>query len=206
MNLFRKKIHQVFAYLGLPFQKQKHKYNLTEQSHVVEVGGHDGKWAEEIFSTYGCRITIFEPLAEHYNLLKRRFKNNPKITIRHYGLMDKNISIPISREGGHSSLFRIDRSSPSEEVCMVRASDFFNEKGEIDLISFNCEGCEYVVIPHLIEEGLIEKFKNIQIQFHNISGDAEYLMNNIRKRLSQTHYPTHQYDFVWDNWRRKDLQ
>ncbi|HVU80083.1 MAG TPA: glycosyltransferase [Candidatus Paceibacterota bacterium] len=73
----------------------------------------------------------------------------------------------------------------------------------IDLMSLNMDGGEYELMAHLLETGMVNRIKNIQVSFDERVPDALGRMRAIRKRLRETHAPTYQYDFVWENWEAK---
>jgi hypothetical protein len=50
---------------------------------------------------------------------------------------------------------------------------------------------------------MIENIENVQVQFHNISANANQKMERIKSKLKNTHKPTYMYEFVWENWVRK---
>ncbi len=180
---------------------RRYEYDLNENSLVVDVGGYKGQWAIEMFAMYRPNIIVFEPVPNQYELIKRRTLNNDKITVYPFGLLDKNTNLDLAINGDKSSLYK--RFETSEKVTFKKASEFFADVEEIDLMSLNCEGSEYDLIDHFIDSGLIHKIRDLQIQFHDFFPEARNRMISARKRLSKTHYPTYSYDFVWDNWRRK---
>lgn len=180
---------------------KRYEYDLNENSLVVEVGGYKGQWTIEMSAMHQPYIIVFEPVPHQYELIKRRTQNNKKITVYPYGLLDKNAYLNLTIDGDHSSL--VKTSDNSKLLPFKKASEFFADTKEIDLMSLNCEGSEYDLIDHFIDSGLIHRIKDLQIQFHDFFPEARDRMIAIRKRLSETHDPTYQYDFVWDNWRRK---
>ena len=74
---------------------------------------------------------------------------------------------------------------------------------KIDLIKINIEGGEYDLLDHILEIGFVENIENLQIQFHNFVENSDSRMETIQTKLSQTHKPTYQYKYVWENWKRK---
>lgn len=74
----------------------------------------------------------------------------------------------------------------------------------IDLISMNIEGGEYPLMTDILENNLTNKFKNIQIQFHEIDETSEVKRLQIREHLKLTHRETFCFPFVWENWERID--
>ncbi|HVV15522.1 MAG TPA: glycosyltransferase [Candidatus Paceibacterota bacterium] len=76
-------------------------------------------------------------------------------------------------------------------------------QGDIDLLSLYMDGGEYELLEMLLDSGTVQSIRNIQIKFDDSAPDAISRVRAIRKRLRETHAPTYQYDFVWENWERK---
>ncbi len=178
-------------------------YPLDENSVVVDVGGFKGQWASEIFDKYCCQVIIFEPIQKFSNEIKNRFLHNKNITCHTLGLSDKNSEVAISLIGDQTSLFKED--SNLEKIQIVNASEFFTAHNvqSIDLIKINIEGEEYNLLENLIESGFIKNIDNIQVQFHDFVPYARERMESLKEKLFKTHTPTYQYEFVWENWKRK---
>jgi hypothetical protein len=57
----------------------------------------------------------------------------------------------------------------------------------------------------MIDKGILIKFKNIQIQFHENSVDNwKERYNKITDALSLTHFLTYKFKFKFENWQLKD--
>lgn len=183
--------------------KLRFNYDLNESSLVIDLGGYQGQWTSDLFSRYRCQVFVFEPISTFAERIKERFNKNSQIEVFQYGLggSTRTETIHICADG--SSIFR--KSSDFEKVKIVDIKDWFNEKRiiRIDLIKINIEGGEYELLERLIKTSLVEKIKNIQIQFHNISDNSNSRMEQIQKCLKRTHRPTYQYKFIWENWTYK---
>ena len=73
---------------------------------------------------------------------------------------------------------------------------------EIALMKVNIEGGEYELLEHMINTGLVSKVRNLQVQFHDFVPNSELRMKNLLAALTQTHRPTYQFPFIWENWER----
>ena len=179
-------------------------YDLGPDSIVLDLGGYEGQWASDLFSRYQCRILIFEPVKTFAKNIGQRFLLNGKISVFDFGLgaSTRIESISISKDG--SSIFR--ETSEKEEIKIVDSHEWLtNERvGAIDLIKINIEGGEYELLEKIIDTGLVSNIKNIQVQFHDILPDSPQRMESIQKKLSETHFLTYQYRFVWENWKIKE--
>jgi FkbM family methyltransferase len=179
-------------------------YPLNEDSIVFDAGGHLGYWSEKIEKKYNPTILIFEPIPGHILSLKERFQYNPKVRIYPWGLADKNTSALISVDGNSSSFYKKSQHMMSVELKDIK--EFMEENGfnAVDLIEINIEGGEYVLLQRMIETGIVEKFKNIVIQFHDFYPNAFILRRSLQKSLSRTHCLIWNYPFIWESWKRKE--
>lgn len=180
-------------------------YDLTLDSLVLDVGGYEGQWASDIYSMYRCRIYVFEPVYEFAERIQKRFLKNPDISVLQFGLggFSRKETISLCKDG--SSIFR--DSDNKQEIQIVDVAIWIADQNitEIGLMKVNIEGGEYELLEKLIETGLIRILKNIQVQFHNVARDSGNRMEQIQKRLRETHHPTYQYRFVWENWARTEV-
>jgi FkbM family methyltransferase len=177
-------------------------YDLDERSLIVELGGYKGQWTADAFAAFGCRIHVFEPVAEFAEAIRRRFARNPRIVVHQCALAAATgtAQIGLCREG--SSLY--DRGSLREEIRLVRAADWFdaNGIGEVDLLEMNIEGAEYDLLEHLIDTGIIRRIRYLLVQFHDCVPDAARRLAALEQRLRATHEPQYQFPFLWESWRR----
>lgn len=177
-------------------------YDLGEESIALDLGGYEGKWTNDIYTKYRCRIYVFEPVGSFADQIRRRFAENDKIEVCQHGLgaSTRQEIIHLSVDG--SSVF--GSSAASEEITIIDAKTWIEENlnGRINLIKINIEGGEYELLSRLIETNLVERIDNIQVQFHRISGASMAEMRSIQRALRRTHRPTYQYEFVWENWAR----
>jgi FkbM family methyltransferase len=183
------------------------EYDLTSSSIVLDLGGYEGQWSQDIFDHYGCTIFIFEPVPEFAKGIRERFIDNPKIVVHEFGLAGVSGTARIVIDSDRSSMFpsaALNRSR-IQEIRLVRAADFINEQklSSIDLMKVNIEGGEYDLLEHLIKENLVSNITEIQVQFHNFVPKASRRMRDIQSRLEDTHRLTYQSEFVWENWQRR---
>jgi FkbM family methyltransferase len=181
-------------------------YELSPNSTVFDVGGYEGQWASDIFAMYCCSIYVFEPVARFATNIQKRFSRNPKITVYPFGLASETRKARISCEQDSSSVYKSGRKS--EAVDLRKASDFIEQNNieAIDLMKINIEGGEYELLDHLVEDDLVKRIMNIQVQFHDFVPNAQARMQAIQTQLAKTHHPTYQYPFVWENWRLRDVE
>ena len=180
-------------------------YELDSNSVVFDLGGYEGQWSSDIFSMYGCRIFIFEPYIPFAKNIEERFKKNKKFQLYKFGLGARTEKVEFAVLDNGSSIYA--KAAKKDIIDIVSVIDFLetNKIDFVDLIKINIEGGEYELLECLIEKGLLNKFKNIQVQFHDfIIPDAEIRMKKIQNEISKTHFLTYEYHFVWENWTLKN--
>lgn len=180
-------------------------YDLNSSSHVIDVGGYKGDWAEKINAKYHPWINIFEPVPSYFQSIEKRFAENNKVSVHNIALSDKTCETIIAVDESASSIYK-KTGSEQFKVKMrniVEAMEELQLK-DVDLMKINIEGCEYDLLEHLIEVGFVKNIKNIQVQFHDFVPDASERMKKIQKELQKTHYSTYQFPFVWENWKIKN--
>ncbi len=178
-------------------------YKLDKESFVIDLGGYEGEWSADIFCKYGSNIYVFEPNKDFYNNIVERFRNNEKIKVLNFGLASNDRIEKLYLNDNSSTLF--SEGLNFSEIQLKNVVDFFNsEKIEIvDLIKINIEGGEFEFLENIIKSELVMKFDNIQVQFHDFVPNSDIRMSEIQKELSKTHYLTYQFEYVWENWKRK---
>jgi len=186
-------------------KRLRYEYDLPVHPVVFDLGGFEGDWASEIAARYQARIEIFEPHPLFAKKIEQRFKSNSDINVHVFGLGARDEKLDLGTDAESTSTFKTQDKTKVIEVDLKRAKDFILKCDflQIDLIKINIEGGEYELLEHLIEEGLITKFTELQIQFHHFVPNAEKRMKAIQNELSKTHELTYQFEFLWENWKRK---
>lgn len=177
-------------------------YDLNKDSIVIDVGGYTGVWASQIIEKYNPNIYIIEPISEFFKVLETKFNSDKVKTL------NKGIGIKNEKKNIYKNLD--DTSSRLKsgiiEVCdFITIDNFLNEFkiDEVDLIQINIEGDEYDLLDYMIENKLIRKFKNIQIQFHLNIENCIQRRDIIRDKLLENNFEiSFDYPFVWESWKR----
>lgn len=178
-------------------------YPLTSESIVFDLGGYEGDFAADIYHKYNCYVYVFEPVKKHYLACVKRFENNEKIKCFNYGLSNENGSFLISNEDDGSSIIKNNSNANNCEQVFIKCfGEEFNalQISHIDLLKINIEGPEFLILPYLIEENIIQKIEHLQVQFHTFYPNAIFMREEIRKKLSKTHTEQWNYPFVWESW------
>lgn len=181
-------------------ERFRYDYELNNESLVIDLGGYKGQWASDIYARYNCRLLVFEPVKLFAENIEERFRKNPRIEVFCLGLGKNRRQDVIALSDNGSSLYR---DAPVKETIEFEdVAEFFGKHNieSIDLIKVNIEGGEYELLPRLLETGLINRIKNLQIQFHNVGRESEMRMEIICRELAKTHSRTYRYKFVWENW------
>ena len=183
-------------------------HELSSESVVFEVGGYLGKFTDELFKRFNCKIYVFEPVKKFYEKLNERFKKNNNIHTFNCGLYKKNTEVYMNvdeNNGENSTIYErsIIDNSQNEKIVLRKLDDVMEENNlqSIDLLNINIEGGEYDLLSYLTKTPIIYNIKNIQIQFHDFIENAEVKRNIIHAKLNNTHKMTYNYDFVWENWK-----
>ena len=176
-------------------------YNLTDKSVIMDLGGYTGVWAQQMIDKYNPNVYILEPVTKFYEGMVNKFSNNSKVHLMNVGIgtEDKDGFIFMSGDATSSNL----ANGESISVKFNSSDTILGKWGlnEVDLIQINIEGDEYPLIEHKLETGSINKFKNIQVQFHlGIENDVER-REKIRDGLTKNGFKNNfDYPFVWESW------
>ena len=190
--------------------KLRFNYPLNKNSIVFDLGGFKGDFASDLYARTPCEIYIFEPVKEYQLNIKNRFKSNQMIKVFPFGLSSKTESTLIDTNGESSSVLVNNPNNKGiklrEKIQLVNIVDFINEQNiiEIDLMKINIEGGEYDVLSKLLDENKVINIKYLQIQFHNLDKNSYQKKEDIRNKLKETHNCEYCYEFIWENWIRKD--
>lgn len=178
-------------------------YPLNSESIVFDCGGYRGDWTNAIFERYSCNIYVFEPVRDFFLHIEDRFRNNSKIHAYNFGLHSRTEQAMIAPRNNRSSVFL--NSKGGQLIALIDVVTFLQDKkiDRIGLLKLNIEGGEYELLRRILDAGLIAKISDIQIQFHDFVPDARHQREALRNNLARTHYLTYDFEFVWENWRKK---
>ncbi|XP_021369184.1 uncharacterized protein LOC110460542 isoform X2 [Mizuhopecten yessoensis] len=186
-----------------------HTY-INNKSFMIEAGGHNGVDVEQFNSRFHPgKYVVLEPVERFFNVLKTKFKGSPNVIVYKFGVdaTDGIFYVNDAKDDG-SSIFHKHESGKSKAAKIVNVTNFFemlSVRGrDVDLITLNCEGCEYAVLDLLLSTDYIRHFRNIQFQSHRISGIC-YPVKRFcwyQELLQKTHKIQFQFKFVWESWSR----
>jgi FkbM family methyltransferase len=202
LNLNRESINRWFADNG--DATHNITYDLNEDSIVMDIGGYNGTWADSIIYKYNPNIYIVEPIKDFYLGMVNKFSNNKKVNLLNVGIstQDKNGFIFLNGDATSSNI----NNSKSIEVKFNTIETIFKKfkLNSVDLVQINIEGDEYSIMEYMIDNKFINRFRNIQIQFHcNIENNI-IRREEIRKSLEFNGFKIKfDYPFVWESWEKK---
>jgi FkbM family methyltransferase len=130
-----------------------------------------------------------------------KFKDQSNIHLLNVGVgvEDKKGIIYLSDDGSSSNA---ENSIPLE-VEFRTLNRILNEWDikEVDLLQMNIEGDEYPILENMLETGIIDRIKTLQVQFHlGIENDRER-KEAIHERLKAKGFKLkYSYPFVWEAW------
>ncbi|CAF0984677.1 unnamed protein product [Adineta ricciae] len=191
-----------------------HKHLFNSSSLIIEVGGNRGHDTVEFIKLHNPWIMSYEPLPFMAKNLSNMFKSNPKVQIFPYGLGNhaRNVSIePNDYGNAGTSLYRPLSSKNSSNIVQVEILEIVevienirrtkSKNGMIDMISINCEGCEFEIIPALIINNLTQFFRVIQFGSHiGLVPSGLCIYCQIEEGLERTHTTLFHYNKVWEGW------
>ncbi len=166
-------------------------FPLTKDSVVLEIGGYEGRWAQEIAKRYDPRLYVFEPQTWAYNKCVEKLYPYKNTRIYNMGLAVERGEFPMGNyETDGCSLTDIPSSKPVGLGYFIAFEEFFKNAAppvrHIDVCLMNIEGYEFKLIPHMIETGVMDNIDYFMCQFHP-RNDAEFQQHyDIRRQLSKT--------------------
>jgi FkbM family methyltransferase len=187
----------------------RYNYSLNQDSIVFDLGGYHGLFSKQIYNRYKCNIHTFEPIDYLYDICHQELKDLDKVKLYRKVLGDKNDTVNFYVAGDASSIYMAWGQVKNENSYaeMVPIDSYMADENihEVDLLKMNIEGAEYYLLEYMIDKGILTKFKNIQIQFHENSVDNwRERYNKIIDALNLTHFLTYKFEFKFENWQIKD--
>lgn len=176
---------------------------LTPESTVWEVGVWKGDWIAEIAVKYNPYVLAFEPVDNFFKQVIKRFSDNPKINIMPFGLSDRNKTQDMRLLTDSTGVFAPIGEKVEVQLREINEVIAENRITSVDLLSCNCEGGEYLILPALCQSGNIAKFKKIMIQYHYYEPENIKQRNDIWFEMSKTHRVITYYPFIWEMWELK---
>jgi len=191
-----------------------HKGLLNSSSLIIEVGGNRGHDTIKFIELYNAYIISYEPLQQMWKDLTILFRNYSKAEFHPFGLGSHARSVllePNDFGNAGTSIFRPLTSPNSTAIQRIHLLDVVRlireiqrkrtKSGVIDMLSINCEGCEFEILPALILNDMIQHFRIIQFASHtSLVPDSSCIYCQIEQALAQTHVIKYHYRKLWEGW------
>jgi len=176
-------------------------YDLNENSLIMDFGGYTGVWAEQMINKYNPNVYILEPIRQYFDIMVNKFSSNSKVSLLNVGVSNEDKIGKIYLKGDATSTCFENGDSVETQFYKVENILKMWNLDVVDLLQINIEGDEYPLLENMLETGTINKFKNVQIQFHlGIKNHVER-RDNIRKGLITNGFQNKfNYPFVWESW------
>nr|XP_034320386.1 uncharacterized protein LOC105331900 isoform X2 [Crassostrea gigas]XP_034320387.1 uncharacterized protein LOC105331900 isoform X2 [Crassostrea gigas] len=197
------------------FKDLKKKQGVT----IIEIGGYLGVLLPKLVEATGTKQYVaLEPVPSFYQQLSKKIEDlslQSRVTTYNFGLAKSKKELHISIRKDATSLLKDDEREgvQTEAIKIYKVIDFFVQIGlgcnSLNLLTINCEGCEFDVIEILTSTSLIDNIDFIQFQPHLtvFDDDQKYICMycRIRELLARTHEIAYDYPHVWETWKRKGI-
>ena len=175
-------------------ESKRYEYVLHSDDLVIDLGAHDGTFAQAIHNKYGCSVVCVEPTgaADYLDMM-------PWCAVIRAAASTDTIS---RKFGGNSYYTTIMEPGETVYPCFD-VLDLM--KDPIGLMKINVEGFEYMLMDRIIAAGKQSEVKYFQIQFHMLNEQSKERRKDIQKALSKTHKQMWNVDFCWESWERVEI-
>lgn len=169
----------IFQYRDI-FVEELYRFNSNKESPIIyDCGANIGTsciYFKRLFPK--AKIIAFEADPKISNVLKENLSNNglSDVTIINKAVWNKTGYIRFGPDGADSGSIHSDKNTIVIES--IRLKDFLLKETEIDFLKMDIEGAEIEVIQDCDE--VLEKIKNLFIEFHYIKGYKGQLLNILR--------------------------
>lgn len=182
-------------------------WDLSIDSVVVEVGGFKGRWAKAICELYNPEIFVFEPQRWAYTILfSDMYLKSYNAHTFNVGLgTDKSNGSMVMGEFGRDGASLLRTNDPDQTYVEIRDANMIFEAlmiTNIDLMLINIEGYEYTLIPYLAECGILQRVKNLMVQFHDFAATTKE-HDRVIGLINETHQVKWDYGLVLTAWSLK---
>ncbi|XP_052695395.1 uncharacterized protein LOC128173767 [Crassostrea angulata] len=201
----------IISYFGI--------FKMRPAPTIIEIGGYLGVMMPKLMEATGAKHYVaLEPVPSFYKNFTEKIKElqlYSTVKAYNFGLAVTQKELQIGIHSDATSLLKdkIGKDRKTETIKIYKVIDFFVQIGlgcnSLNLLTINCEGCEFDVIEMLTSTLLINNIEYIQFQPHRsvFSNDRVYICRycRLRQLLARTHEIGYEFPNVWETWKRKDL-
>ena len=159
------------AHVEHPWDARALDWPLTADSVVVEVGGYTGRWALQIAERYAPHLYVFEPQPWAAQVCRAVLGDRATVLALALGTASGARYVGGWETDGCSLMKEPD----GYEVAMAEIGGAFHSLGidHIDLMLMNIEGYEYLLLPHMLDQGIVPQRLMVQLHPPGPYSDAE---------------------------------
>tara|TARA_B100001057_G_scaffold500093_1_gene613426 strand:+ start:3220 stop:3867 length:648 start_codon:yes stop_codon:yes gene_type:complete len=177
------------------------KINLSSNSIVIDGGGFNGEFTDQLIKKNCKNIIIYEPDNDFFLRLSEKYSHTKNIKVINLALYNRNQKINLSNNANASSI--MEKSDIGEKVNAIDVGFEFKNYEKIDLLKLNIEGAEYDVLDRLIETQEIRKIKYLLVQFHQEHDLDGTKFNSIFSKIKRDYEIIFNYKYVWSLFIKK---
>lgn len=172
---------------------------LGPEETAIDCGANRGM-VTRVLAESGAKVYAFEPDPTAYSSLLEATRELPSVTCLNKAVLDRSGTTELFRHlnfdrnperfSESSTLLpgkrNVDESTPVE-VEVVDLAAFIEGLGEpVSLIKIDCEGSEYVILNHLIDQGTLDKVKRVLVETHaNAAPGLQAADTALRTRIEE---------------------
>eukprot|EP00746_Dinoflagellata_sp_MGD_P163563 gnl/MRDRNA2_/MRDRNA2_91675_c0_seq1.p1 gnl/MRDRNA2_/MRDRNA2_91675_c0~~gnl/MRDRNA2_/MRDRNA2_91675_c0_seq1.p1 ORF type:complete len:283 (-),score=43.88 gnl/MRDRNA2_/MRDRNA2_91675_c0_seq1:22-870(-) len=183
---------------------------------IVDIGGNTGEDVKGFLYHYpDAQIFTFEPIPQFYNYLKNYFAGYANVRIYNYGVSDRDQEAIFNVDGPASSGLNSTGNGNRVYVKLRDINAVLSEvrqetKGVLDVVSINCEGCEYTALERMMGTGWLGSTQQksvpfVQVSWHIVDGVDNRLQRRcaIEHALEKKYEPVYHSYFGWSGWKQQ---
>lgn len=188
------------------------RFALPLASRVAVVGAYKGLVIDLLDVLYTpARITGFEPQLWAYAEAAKRLAGRSNVDLRPYALGVVKPSLAERRKlwefGTDAASFFRKGQREADDVPVENITDIWPRLGPLDLVVMNCEGCEFELLPVMLEEGYLHAIDRLAVQFHlGLGNDSR--CDELLEEIERTHRAievVRPETLSWVYWVRREL-
>ena len=97
------------------------KLVLNSESVVIDGGGYQGEFIDNLLINFGCKIESYEPLQKEFDRLNKKYAHNKRVKIYNQAIFSKTRELYLNHEGISSSILKNPRLMQLTLLKLLRA-------------------------------------------------------------------------------------